>query len=338
MQSHTGKNDDNPNAQTIALLQQMADYYAEIRDQWRPISYRKVIAQLRNHPTRITTKEQAIKLPFVGKRLAEKIEEIAHTNHLRRLENARQEPNDQSIQAFIKIYGVGFAQASRWVGQGYRTLADLVSKASLSENQKIGIAHYDDFNTRIPRAEVKRHADFVGRVALSLDNDLEIYLMGSYRRGAETSGDIDLIFTHTSLPLSKIGDLILDTLVPLLFKQGFLKATLAASSHGEGSKWHGASCLPDSTIWRRIDLLLVPREELGAALIYFTGNDIFNRSLRLLAGRKGMRLNQRGLYKDVMRGPGRVKVTEGVLVEGADEKKIFAALGVPWRPPEHRIC
>lgn len=51
-----------------------------------------------------------------------------------------------------------------------------------------------------------------------------------------------------------------------------------------------------------------------------------------------MRLNQRGLYKNVMRGPGRVKLNEGELVEGADEKKIFAALGVPWRPPEQRIC
>ena len=35
---------------------------------------------------------------------------------------------------------------------------------------------------------------------------------------------------------------------------------------------------------------------------------------------------------------GRVKLTDGTLVEGKDEKKIFAALGVPWRPPEHRIC
>lgn len=81
----------------------------------------------------------------------------------------------------------------------------------------------------------------------------------------------------------------------------------------------------------------MPETEFGAALIYFTGDDIFNRSIRLLASKKHMRLNQRGLYKDVMRGPGRMKVSEGTLVEGADEKKIFAALGVPWRPPEQRI-
>lgn len=50
-----------------------------------------------------------------------------------------------------------------------------------------------------------------------------------------------------------------------------------------------------------------------------------------------MRLNQRGLYKDVMRGPGRVKMTEGTLLEGRDEKAIFVALGVPYWRPEQRI-
>jgi len=50
-----------------------------------------------------------------------------------------------------------------------------------------------------------------------------------------------------------------------------------------------------------------------------------------------MRLNQRGLYKDVLQGPGRLKLNGGSLVEGRDEKKIFAALRVPWLPPEKRV-
>jgi DNA polymerase IV len=96
--------------------------------------------------------------------------------------------------------------------------------------------------------------------------------------------------------------------------------------------------LPGNPIWRRIDFLVVPESEFGAALIYFTGDDIFNRSMRLLSKTKGMRLNQRGLYKNVMRGPAGVKPTEGELVEGAEEKEIFKILDVPWRPPEQRVC
>lgn len=83
---------------------------------------------------------------------------------------------------------------------------------------------------------------------------------------------------------------------------------------------------------------MVPWAERGAALLYFTGNDIFNRSLRLLASKKGFRLNQSGLYKDVLRGRDRTKFTDGVLVESESEEKIFEILGVPYRPPEHRIC
>jgi len=78
--------------------------------------------------------------------------------------------------------------------------------------------------------------------------------------------------------------------------------------------------------------------EFGAALLYFTGDDIFNRSIRLLAGKMNMRLNQKGLYKYVMRASGREKLNEGTLVEGSDERKIFDILGVPWRPPHERIC
>lgn len=81
-----------------------------------------------------------------------------------------------------------------------------------------------------------------------------------------------------------------------------------------------------------------PETEYGAALIYFTGNDIFNRSLRLLASKKHMRLNQRGLYRDVNRGPGRQKLSEGVLVEGKSERKIFEILGVTYREPQERWC
>lgn len=73
-------------------------------------------------------------------------------------------------------------------------------------------------------------------------------------------------------------------------------------------------------------------------MIYFTGNDIFNRSIRLLASRRKMRLNQRGLYKNVFRGSKREKLTEGELVEGKSEKRIFEILGVRWREPHERWC
>ncbi|KAL2175955.1 uncharacterized protein P884DRAFT_204435 [Thermothelomyces heterothallicus CBS 202.75] len=328
----------NPNAHTIEILQRMCDYYARVNDTWRTLAYRKAIATLRRQPTRITTEDEAFRLPNIGRRLAAKIEEIACTNRLRRLEYANDEPLDRILELFLNVYDVGLSRANKWIAQGYRTLDDLRLKADLTPNQRIGVDHYDDLNSRIPRAEVAALFAYVRREAAVLDPRVELLVGGSYRRGAESSGDVDIIVTRKGTSSSAELVPFLEELIAVLTRKGFLVATLAAlhaqrpGKDGPGSKWHGCC------VWRRIDFLLVPESEYGAALIYFTGNDIFNRSMRLLASKKGMRLNQRGLYKEVMRGKNRRKVTEGELLEGRDEKRIFELLGVKWREPWERWC
>ncbi|CAI6241635.1 unnamed protein product [Periconia digitata] len=329
----------NPNARTIEILDQMGKYYDQMQDQWRPVAYRKAIATLRQQDQKITTSKQAVALPFIGKRLADKIEEIVLTDRLRRLDSTRNDPTDQVLRLFLGIYGVGLVQANKWIQAGHRTLNDLITSAKLTDSQKIGIDHYKDFATRIPRAEVEAHGEYIETALHKLDPAMQSTIMGSYRRGAKDSGDIDIIISKPNASIAELRTIAFETLVPSLTASGFLKCKLATSSrHDEGTKWHGVSCLPTSTTWRRLDLLLVPDYEMGAALLYFTGNDIFNRSIRLLASKKGMRLNQRGLYKDVVRGRNREKLNEGTLVEGRSERKIFEILGVPWREPAERIC
>ncbi|KEF56181.1 uncharacterized protein A1O9_07762 [Exophiala aquamarina CBS 119918] len=338
MEKHEG-NKDNPNSRTIKVLQQMATYYDRIGDHWRTTGYRKGIGALRKQSQLIRTKQEALAIPQIGERLAEKIEEIVTTERLRQLEYTKLDLKDQVLQLFMGIYHVGYPTASRWIAQGHRTLDELIQNVQLNANQRIGIEHYEDFQKRIPRAEVAEHASIVEKVLAATDDGLQMIIGGSYRRGARDSGDIDLIITKEGASLEHIRTLMMEVVVPTLTAQGFLKAKLAAGGpHEMSSKWHGACALPESETWRRIDLLFVPWAELGAALIYFTGNDIFNRSLRLLASRKQMRLNQHGLYADVMRGRGRERITEGTLLEGQDELRIFELLGVPYRPPEHRQC
>lgn len=333
----TGKS-ANPNARTIEVLQQMANYYECDQDHWRLTAYRRAIAALRKQDRKITTEEEAFALPFVGQRLAAKIEEIVWTNKLRRLENTSLDPNAEVLQLFMGIYGVGLKQATKWIDQGHNSIVELLEKAHLTKNQKIGIAHYEDFKARIPRAEMDRHDQYVRETCCKIDDTVQFTIGGSYRRGAADSGDVDFIVTKPDATIENLRTIILDRVIPKLFDKGYLKVGLATTDKVDGSKWHGAAALPGTTVWRRIDFLLVPWDEIGAALIYFTGNDIFNRSIRLLASKKGMRLNQRGLWKDVIRGKNRERITQGSLVEGKDEKRIFELLGVPWRPPQHRIC
>ncbi|CAG8594365.1 10187_t:CDS:2 [Ambispora gerdemannii] len=51
-----------------------------------------------------------------------------------------------------------------------------------------------------------------------------------------------------------------------------------------------------------------------------------------------MRLNQHGLYTNVMRDAKGVKYNKGTLIAQRTEQEIFDALGVPYRPSNERIC
>lgn len=120
------------------------------------------------------------------------------------------------------------------------------------------------------------------------------------------------------------------------------------------TKWLGASCLKDVGKWRRLDLLMVPWIEKGAALMYFTGSDSYNRSLRILAKSKGYHLNEKGLFKipgfshkSTFKSQADLPLSAlfnwreknydvNDLVEGSDERKIFEVLGIPWTEPEDR--
>lgn len=342
---------DNPNAPTITVFKQMLEYYTQTNDRWRIGAYRKCINTLSKITHKVTTAKEAEELPNFGPRLSAKLEEIVETQTLARLKYAQNDPRSRVLALFLGVYGAGTTTAEKWINRGFKSLDDLRQRADLTPGQQIGVEYYNDLNSRIPRAEVTKLGEYVKAEASKIDQAVELLIGGSHRRGADNSGDIDFIITKKGTTSS--SDLLpfLDKLVGELERQGFLTAALASHTSqkdGGGSKWHGCCVLPripgfddDETyrpIWRRIDLLLVPETEFGAALIYFTGNDIFNRSLRLLASRKGMRLNQRGLYKDVLRGPYREKLTQGELLEGRSERRIFQILGVRWREPDQRWC
>ncbi|KAM0124571.1 hypothetical protein ACHAP3_010277 [Botrytis cinerea] len=351
MTGGTASDEPNPNNHTIQILSRMKDYYERIGDQWRTRSYMQACGQLKNQPALIRTFSEAIVIPKIGQRIAKKIEEIVLTGRLRRLEHAEAEPDDKILKLFMGIYGVNYKLASKWISQGHRSFADLKNNIKLTPSQQIGIERYDDLQLRIPRHEIEQLGKFITDTTKTIDPEIEITIGGSYRRGAKTSGDIDIIISKSHTTQTTQLTPFLSSLVKSLTASHFLTAALAVPHNNEGSKWHGCCVLPSSSSashppnpWRRIDFLLVPASEIGAALLYFTGDDIFNRSMRLLAGKKGMRLNQRGLYRDAMRGgmksgkwETRNKVTDGTLVEGRDERAIFEALGVPWREPWERV-
>lgn len=93
----------------------------------------------------------------------------------------------------------GKNQANALWDKGARTIADLSQDGNpynLTSGQLTGLALYDDLNTRIPRAECKEIYEIVRDEAKRADKKVWIEIMGSYRRGSETSGDVDFLITR----------------------------------------------------------------------------------------------------------------------------------------------
>lgn len=80
---------------------------------------------------------------------------------------------------------------------GARTITDLrTGRFPLSPGQQIGLALYEDLRSRIPREECRQIFELIKLEANTVDEKLWVEIMGSYRRGSETSGDVDILITR----------------------------------------------------------------------------------------------------------------------------------------------
>ncbi|KAJ7800816.1 DNA polymerase lambda [Mycena olivaceomarginata] len=312
-------------------------------DHWRAFSYQKCLRALRNHPKRIKSFNEARSIRGVGDKTALKIMEIIETGELRRI--GYENTEDVQIRAIFQgIYGVGQATAYKWYAAGCRSLEDLEAGkggVTLTDAQKIGIQFYDDINDRMPREEAQALFDIIKPIALGIDPKLEVQIMGSFRRGKADCGDIDIMITRCPDD-GKTHAGILHHLLKALHEAKIITEDLALPENpfDDEAIYRGLCHLPQfGSRRRRIDFLTVPWKSRGAALLYYTGDDIFNRAMRYKANRLGYSLNQKGLHAGVVRDPRNrlVKFNTGNIVASETEEEIFHMLGVPFQQPHERV-
>ncbi|XP_023571419.1 DNA polymerase lambda isoform X2 [Octodon degus] len=219
--------------------------------------------------------------------------------------------------------------------QGFRSLEDIRSRASLTAQQAIGLKHYSDFLERMPREEAAEIEQTVRVAAQAFSPGLLCVACGSYRRGKPTCGDVDVLLTH---PDGRSHRGIFSRLLEKLRQQGFLTDDLVSQEDsGRQQKYLGVCRLPGpGQRHRRLDIIVVPYSEFACALLYFTGSAHFNRSMRALAQTKGMSLSEHALCTAVARGPQGLKMGPGQVLPTPTEKDVFQLLGLPYREPAER--
>lgn len=199
---------------------------------------------------------------------------------------------------------------------------------------------------RIPRAEVEQIGRVVEEAAHKLHPEIQSQVTGSYRRGKPDCGDIDIVVARPNIDNGDELFMIMDHILKDLIGQEFLVDHLSLPAWEDNMatrpkhfKYMGICKLPgENQTHRHIDILVVPWMHLGAVLLYFTGNDICNRSMRLLASNRGMRLSDKGLFDNVIRGKNRKKINEGRWVAGRTEREIFDYLKIKYLEPYEREC
>ena len=284
-------------------------------------AYRNAAEAVSQEPRRVETLSDAERrsLPGIGKDIAAKIAELVETGAIAYHQALAQE-FPPTILDLLNLQGVGpKTVAVLYRELGVRTLADLETAARAGRLRAIrGMGARKEAQILKALADQRsvagrRLASEAHATAASLVSELSerapqahLSVVGSLRRGCETSGDIDILAADASANVMQA--FTNHRLVERILVHGDTKASVLLSGGFQA------------------DLRLVPSESLGAALQYFTGSKAHNIALRERALARGFTLNEYGLFR----------LDDDSRVAGEDEAGLYAALGLALVPAELR--
>ncbi|MFG0329092.1 MAG: DNA polymerase/3'-5' exonuclease PolX [Phycisphaerales bacterium] len=266
----------------------------------------------------------------VGKGSAEKIIEFIETGRVREHQELLKEV-PLGLFKILQIPGLGPKTVRlMWQELGITKLSELKAKLEspeLAALPRMGKKTIDNIRAAIEFAEVSGGRAPIG-LALPIARAFVERLRelpgvhradfaGSLRRGRDTIGDIDILVACDD-PDAVRECFCSHPDVQQVLAKGDTKCSVRLSTN---------------EVTLQADLRIVPKEQYGAGLMYFSGSKEFNVRLREIAIKKKMRLNEYGLFEGTDERPQDQGATP---LAGADEESIFQALGLGFVPPELR--
>jgi DNA polymerase (family 10) len=300
----------------ISLLLQI-----EGKDKFKHLSYARAarsVTGLGEDIEAIKRRGELEQIPGVGKAIAKKIEGFIDTGSIKLLEELRMQipvkvweldaipdVGPKTIKLLYQEVGItDLDSLEKALNDG--ELDDLkgMGKKTL-EKMHEGIAIARQGTSRTLISDALEAAEGVVADLGKLTGVKQIEMAGSLRRRRETIGDIDILVDADD------GATVMDAFiggedVSEIIAHGSTKSAIRTKAG------------------LQIDLRIVPAESFGAGLQYFTGSVDHNVKLRSIGVKKGLRLNEYGLYKGKKQ------------IAGSDEAGIYTALGLAYMPPELR--
>jgi NAD-dependent DNA ligase len=309
------------NQEFIDILDKLSAIMVKQGEPFRARAYQKAQETIMSYPRDITDPAQLKGLPGIGDTIMEKFNEYVQTGTLKVLEREKTNP----LNILTDVYGIGPKKAKELVDKGITTIDQLRTKQDeLNDIQKVGLKYYEQILERIPRSEIVEYDTMFKSVFAKVaanDPSARFEIVGSYRRGAQTSGDIDIIITSNSGAIYKafIDELIKEKIILNVLSRGLAKTLVIAK-------------LPGKSVARRVDFLYSPPDEFPFAILYFTGSKAFNTVMRHRALAMGYTLNEHGLSTMTNKIKG-AKIDQ----QFPDEKAIFDFLKMAYKAPVERV-
>lgn len=280
------------------------------------------------------TVQELQKIEGIGKATASKIRELLETGKVAKLEGLRQK-HPPSVVRLLRMQGLGPKALKRLRSElGVESIEDLKDVlathklrglrgfgAKSEEKLARSVAWLEEqgASRRWPISVALPLAQRVVATIAEVPGVVHASYAGSLRRFAETIGDVDVVVAATA------AEPVMDAVVAMSIVDRVLV-------RGAGKT---------SIVTRRgiqVDVRVVAEEQLGAALLYFTGSKGHNIKLRMRALARGLTLNEYALSEakppDSSPRRDRGETDEGARVVASEtEEQIYAALGLPFIPP-----
>ena len=343
------------NIEVARHLEELADLL-EIQgaNPFRIRAYRNAIRLVRGLTRRlsdmVSAQEELTDLPGIGADLSGHILELLETGKISLLEEiVRDIPRELAV--LTRIEGLGPKKVAKlWKELGIISLdalqeaaeagriADLEGFGAKSQEKILrAIPEFRSHQGRFLRSEAANYLRPVLDHLEGFPGIIRMEVAGSYRRGVETVGDVDLL-------VSAAGESAREVMEHFTRVPGVDRVEARGETKGRIVLRSG---LP-------VDLRILPEATWGAALHHFTGSKEHNVQMRALARASGLRISEYGVFRDSSPqgssesedhdgdgGPDGASARDdfvgrdgvGVLEGGATEEEVFAAVGLPWIPP-----
>lgn len=257
-------------------------------------------------------------LTGIGKDLAKQIQEIVSTGQHAQLEELRKEV-PSGVLDMLRIPGVGPKKVAVFFHELKLTSLEQLKAAAEAGRlsalkgfgkktedailQNIGMAA--QAAERISIADAMAATEIVVSDLQKLPGVTEAAAAGSCRRRRETCGDLDVLVAcaDAAAPMDLLAA---HPLVESVLQRGETKQRVRLKTGAE------------------MDLRVVPENSFGAALQYFTGSKEHNVVVRGRAKDLGLKVNEYGVFRGDEQ------------IAGRTEEDVYAAVGLPWIPPELR--